>query len=263
MATPVNRDLDMGSAAKILNLPTPTASGDAATKGYVDANLEGISWKDSVRVASVANINLASPGATIDGITMVSGDRFLAKDQTTGNQNGIYVWNGAATPATRAADMSTAAEVEQATTTVEEGTAAGATFIQTAVNVTLDTTTLTWSAFGSSTPAASESTAGKLEIATQGETDTGTDDLRAVTPLKLATYAGRLRKFTATFGDGSATSYVITHNLNTKVVQVYVYETGGSFREVICEKQHTSVNTVTILTATAPASGAYTAVVIG
>lgn len=34
---------------------------------------------------------------------------------------------------------------------------------------------------------ASETVAGKIEIATQAETDTGTDDLRAITPLKLAT----------------------------------------------------------------------------
>jgi hypothetical protein len=36
-------------------------------------------------------------------------------------------------------------------------------------------------------PAASETVAGKAELATQAETDTGTDDARIVTPLKLAT----------------------------------------------------------------------------
>jgi hypothetical protein len=263
MAILVQRDLDLNSAAKVTNSPNPTAAQDVATKAYVDSAVEGLSWKDSVRVASTANINLSAPGATIDGVSMAANDRFLAKDQTTGNQNGIYIWTGAATPATRALDMDTAAEVEQAVLTVEEGTSAGATFRQTAVNVTLGTTTLTWTNFGTSSPAASETTAGIMELATQAETDTGTDDLRAVTPLKLATYAGRIRKYTTTFGDGSATSYTITHNLNTKVVHVMVYETGGSFRDVLCEVQHTTVNTVTILTATAPASGAYTAVVIG
>jgi hypothetical protein len=261
MAVLVNRDLDLNSVAKVTNSPNPTAAQDVATKAYVDSAVEGLSWKDSVRVSSVANINLASPGATIDGVTMVANDRFLAKDQSTASQNGIYIWNGAASPATRALDMSTAAEVEQAVVTVEEGTSAGATFRQTAVNVTLDTTNLAFTTFGTSAPAASETTAGIAEIATQAETDTGTDDLRLITPLKLATYAGRAKRYAVNFGDGSATSYVITHNLNSNDVEVYVYENGGSKRQVLTEVQHTSVNSVTILTATAPAAAAYRAVV--
>ena len=98
-----------------------------------------------------------------------------------------------------------------------------------------------------SAPAASESTAGIAEVATQAETDAGTDDGRFVTPLKLATYSGRAKRYSATFGDGSATSYVITHNLNTDDTEVYVRETGGSKRQILCEVQHTSVNSVTLL----------------
>lgn len=37
-------------------------------------------------------------------------------------------------------------------------------------------------------PDASETVKGIIEIATQGETDTGTDDLKAITPLKLAAH---------------------------------------------------------------------------
>lgn len=263
MSVLVNRDFDFNSAAKILNLIDPATAQEPATKAYVDSAVEGLAWKDSVRVRTASNINLAAPGASLDGITMTTGDRFLASAQTSGLENGIYIWNGAATPATRAPDMSTAAEVEQAVTTVEEGTSAGASYRQTAVNVTLGTTTLTWTSFGTASGSASESTSGVIEIATQAETDTGTDDARAVTPLKLKTASFLVRKYTTTFGDGAATSYTITHNLNTKVVHVSVYETGGSFRDVITEVQHTTVNSVTILTASAPASGAYTAVVIG
>ncbi len=258
-----NTDLDLNSVGRILNLPDPTLAQHAATKAYVDSAIEGIAWKDSVRVASVANLTIASPGATIDGITMVANDRFLAKNQTTASENGLYIWNGAATPATRAADMNTAAEVEQAVVTVEEGTSAGATFRQTAVNVTLGTTNLAWTNFGTSAPAASEATSGIAEIATQAETDAGTDDLRFITPLKLATYANRKLKYSANFGDGSATSYAITHNLNTKDVHVSIFETGGSEREVFCEIRRTSVNQITILVNTAPASNAYRVVVMG
>lgn len=259
----VSSALDLQTVNKITNLAAGTADGDAVNFAQLKSSIEGLSWKDSVRVRTTGNVNLASPGATIDGITMAANDRFLADQQTTASQNGIYVWNGAATPATRALDMDTAAEVEQAVVGVEEGTSAGSTYRQTAVNVTLGTTNLAFTLFGTSAPAASESTAGIAELATQAETDTGTDDARIVTPLKLATWSGRKRKYTALFGDGSATSYVITHNLNMDETQNTVYEAGGSKREVMVELQHTGVNSVTVLPTPAPASNALRIVVLG
>ncbi len=262
MAKPVLVNLDFGSVAKVVNLPSPTATGDAATKGYVDSAVEGLAWKDSARVATQANLNLAAPGATVDGVTMAANDRMLVRSQTAGAENGVYIFNGSATPATRAPDADSFAELEQAVITVEEGTSAGATFRQTAVNGTLGSTTVTWSSFGTGAPSATETTAGIAEIATQAETDTGTDDLRFVTPLKMATYSGRAKRYAATFGDGSATSYVITHNLNTLDVVPTVRETGGSLREVICEVQYTSVNSITLVFAAAVALNGLRAVVV-
>lgn len=263
MAVPVKITQDFESAARIVNLLDPVASQEPATKAYVDAAIEGVAWKDSARVRTATNINLASPGATLDGITMATGDRFVAAAQTTAAENGLYVWNGAATPATRSLDASTSAELEQAIVTIEEGTSAGASYRQTSVNFTLGSGAVAWTLFGTSSGAATESSAGIAEIATQAETDTGTDDARFVTPLKLATYAGRKLKHTATIGDGSASSYAVTHNFNTKDVQVYVYETGGSQREALVEKQHASVNAVTIITAAPVAAGALRVVILG
>ena len=257
MAYDVQRSLDFGNARKILNLPNPSNAQDAATKAYVDSAVEGIAWKDSCRVSTQSNLTLASPGATIDGITMVANDRVLVRNQTTGSQNGIYIWNGAATPMTRSLDCSTADELEQAVTTVEEGTNAGVTYRQTVVNATLDTTSLSWSVFGSSVGAASETSAGIMEIATQAETDAGTDNARAVTPLKLATSVFASKKYTTDIGDGSATSYVVTHNLNSRDIDVTVYRNSGNYDDVIVEVQRTTVNSVTILFDTAPAASAY------
>lgn len=257
-------DLDFGSLARILNLLDPTLPQHPATKAYVDSVVEGLSWKDSVRVSAPANVNLAAPGTTIDGVTMAVNDRFLAPNQTTGSQNGIYVFNGSAVPATRSLDMSTAAEVEQAVVTVEEGTSAGSTLRQTQVNVTLDTTTLVFTSFGTSAPAASETTAGIAELATQAETDAGTDDLRIVTPLKLKN--SKLFNQTKVFiiGDGSATSFNCDHNLNTRNVIVTVFRNSGNFDDVEVDKQRPTVNRVTIVTApTVPASNGFVVVVQG
>lgn len=263
MSIPVRADLDFGSVARITNLPAPIAAGDAGTKGYIDSAIEGLAWKDSARVATQANVNLAAPGATIDGVTMALSDRVLVRAQTTPAQNGLYVWNGAAVPMTRALDANTADELEQAVVSVEEGSSASATFRQTAVNFTIDSGAVTWASFGTAAPSASESAAGIAEIATQAETNTGSDDARIVTPLKLANWAGGARRYAATIGDGSATSYTVTHNLGTEDVQVQVRETGGSKRVVIPEVQVASTNAVTILFAAAPAAGAYRVIVQG
>ena len=60
-------------------------------------------------------------GDTIDGVTLVAGDRVLVKNQSTGSQNGIYVSH--ATTPFRATDFDADSEVTAgAFTFVEEGT---------------------------------------------------------------------------------------------------------------------------------------------
>lgn len=263
MARKFFTDLDLQSVSKVINVPSPTAAGDAVPKSYVDSAVEGLAWKDSARVGTQSNLNLSSPGATIDGITMVSQDRVLVRNQSTQSQNGIYIWNGSAVALTRSLDASTFAELEQAIITVEEGTDAGTTWRQTQINGVIDTNNVIFTSFAAAAPAASETTAGIAELATQAEVDAGTDDARIITPLKLATWSGRIRKYAASFGDGSATSYVITHNFNTRDVTVVVFPNSGTYDNVEVDVGRTSVNEVTLVFATAPASNAYRVVVIG
>lgn len=263
MARKFFTDIDMQSVSKVVNLPSPTSAGDAVPKSYVDSAIEGLAWKDSCRVGTQSNINLSSPGATVDGVTMASQDRVLVRNQSTVSQNGIYVWNGASTAMTRALDASTFAELEQAIVTVEEGTDAGTTWRQTQVNGTIDVNDVIWTSFAAAAPSASESTAGIAEIATQAEVDAGTDDARIVTPAKLASWSGRIRRYATSIGDGSATSYTITHGLNTRDVIVRVFPNSGNYDDVEVDVYRPSTTTATLVFATAPASNAYRVVVIG
>ena len=262
MAIPVKSHLDFENVAKAINLPNPSSSQDAATKAYVDSAIEGLAWKDSCRVATQANISLASPGTTIDGVTMAANDRFLSKSQTLPEENGIYIWNGAAVAATRALDANTASELEQATTLIEEGTSAGSSYRQTSVNFTLGTGAVLWTLFGASVGPASETSAGIAEIATQAETDAGTDDARIVTPLKLANWAGRIRKYASTFGDGSATQYDIVHNFSSSDVLVNVFRVSDG-AEILCDVARLNGSTVRLNFAAAPSSNSLRCVVSG
>ena len=99
--------VDVGSK-RITSVAEPTQASDAATKNYVDAVKTGLDVKDSVRVATTANLTatynngtsgvgatLTNSGTqaalTIDSIVLAVNDRVLVKDQTAGLQNGIYV----------------------------------------------------------------------------------------------------------------------------------------------------------------------------
>jgi len=83
----------------------------------------GLDWKQSVRTASTGNIDLSNLPANIDGVPMNPNDSFLAKNQTAGAENGIWVWSSAGGAATRRGDFDEDDEVtSQAAVRVEEGT---------------------------------------------------------------------------------------------------------------------------------------------
>lgn len=106
-----------------------------------------------VRVASTAAINLAAPGANIDGVVMVAGDTFLEKDHATLASRGVYVWNGAAVPATRDPSADAGAEFFGGMIIrVKEGTVNADTNWQITNDgtVTIGTTGLTFQQIGAS-----------------------------------------------------------------------------------------------------------------
>lgn len=77
------------------------------------------------------------------------------------------------------------------------------------------------------------------------------------------TALGFTTKFAQAIGDGSTTSIVVTHNLNTQDVVVQVYTASGTFAEINVEVQNTTVNTITLVFSVAPTAGQYRVVVIG
>lgn len=248
---------------RIVNLPAPQAATDPARLADLTSAMEALAWKDDARVATQANVTLSGPGATIDGVTMAANDRVLVRAQTAPAENGLYLWNGAATPMTRSPDASTADELEQAVVSVAEGASAGATFRQSSVNFALGTDAVVWGSFGTSAPPASETTPGIIEIATQAEVDAGAAANLAVTPASLAAWSGRLRKVSQTIGDGSATAFNIDHNFNTRSVTVEVFRNSGNYDSVLADVTRPSVNRVTVTFAAAPASNGFSVVVAG
>jgi hypothetical protein len=143
---PFTADVAMGTH-KITGLQDAVSADHAVNKGQLDAAVAGAlstvaDWKQSVRVATTANITL-SGAQTIDGVSVIAGDRVLVKNQSTGSQNGIYV--AASGAWTRATDADASAEVTTGlTVVVEEGTVAGGhPYILTTANpITLGTTAL-------------------------------------------------------------------------------------------------------------------------
>lgn len=152
---------DIGT--KITGVTDPTADQDAATKGYVDSKLEGLSPKESVRVATASalsgsvtaaatTLTISAAGLTIDGETVENDDRILVKDQSDAKENGIYVASGiggSEVVLTRAEDFDSKADVIGAYVFATDGSAnAGKGFVLTSPDSN-DTVTVSGATGGS------------------------------------------------------------------------------------------------------------------
>ena len=283
-----DNDIILNPGSTYAYIGSVTDAHRIATRSYVDGVAQGLNVKNSVAAATTANIALDGSVSTLDGHTVVTGDRILVKNQSTASQNGIYV--ASTTDAwTRATDEQTPAKGDFVF--VESGTANSKTGW-----ILSDTTggNYTWTQFS----AAGEYTAGNgIDISGNsiavkhgaGLTFSGSDLVANVGGgLYTDTYTGAIsvnagtgititggsevaldtdngygvRKYAATIGDGSATSYDVTHNFGTRDVEVTVYD-AATYEEVIVDITRTSTTKVTIGFAVAPSANSYRVVVVG
>ena len=236
-----------------------TLATSLSIKNYIDnavgglGNLEG-GWSAASGAFPVGSSPTAGTKAgdywyvttagTVGGVAFNVGDVIVAKV------------NGASTSS--AADwIQLEVNRDQATTTVL-GLIILAT--QTEVNTGTDTQkAVTPATLAGRT--ATETRTGIAEIATQTEVNTGTDDERFVTPLKLKTFLdANVGGYAANVGNGTNTSFALTHGLNTRDVIVAIYD-NATFEEVITDVVLTSTTVVTVSFAIAPASNAYRVVI--
>lgn len=227
---------------KIINQADATNPQDSVTLAQLNAAVQGYSWKQPVRAATTANITL-SGAQTIDGVSVVAGDRVLVKNQTAASGNGIYL---AATGSwTRATDFDTGTEALGAATFVSEGTSQGnQVWLQTAdAPITIGTTSLVFVQVGGG----ASYTAGNGVTINSG--------VIAVDPTVV------VRKASATIGDGSATTVTFTHNLNTQDIIVSVREVTTN-NAVLTDYTANGVNTVQLTFGTAPTTGQYRVTVV-
>jgi len=82
------------TGGSITGMSTPSGNSDVANKDYVDQAIAGLRNRTVAECATTANVNLSNgleAGDTIDGVTLVAGDRVLVKDQSTATENGLYI----------------------------------------------------------------------------------------------------------------------------------------------------------------------------
>jgi hypothetical protein len=151
----------------------PVNALDLATKQYVDAVAEGLHVHAACAVATTgtlasitggtvtynngtagvgATLTLSVALTTLDGYTLLNGDRVLVKNEVTQANNGIYTWATGGTVLTRATDFDTAVEMASGDFTfIINGTLYGNTgWVQTDPVTVVGTSPVVWVQFSGS-----------------------------------------------------------------------------------------------------------------
>lgn len=285
MAAPTS-SVSMNSQS-ITNLADPTNPTDAANKRYVDAAIQGVTTKPSAKYATTTTLpaytysnGTSGVGATItgtsngalanqDGQSPSLNDSVLVKNETSTNQpyNGLYTVTQVGDGShpyilTRHIDMDSSAEFQGALIAVETGTTlSGSLWLcGNTASVTVGTTNISFTQLNSAsgyTAGNGINIAGNVISAVAGTGITVTGGGINVDTSVVA------RKYSTTIGDGSSTSFTVTHNLGTQDVLIQVRQAASPYQIVYTDCEATSTTQATIQFSVAPSSNQYRVTVVG
>jgi hypothetical protein len=249
--------------ADTASAPTALVLGTNTVLGRVAGNIQAIAIDSDLSTVSAADDTVPSAKAVRAAIDLAV---------TSGMVN-----KGAYNAATNTPDLDTATSIAVKNGWMYTVSVAGTFFTQPVqvgdvVICNVDkAATLTveadWTALNKNIPdivASSEIAPGIIEIATQAEVTTATDDIRAITPLKLRSELdGANRVYVApSFGNGTLTSFAFTHGLAGGSLYPTVVITDTVSKEVVyTQVAVTSSTVVTVSFNVAPTANQYTVVI--
>lgn len=247
---------------RIINLGSPSNPTDAANKAYVDNVAAGLDVKNSVIVASTANLTL-SGAQTIDGVSLAVGSRVLVKDQTTSTQNGIYLVASGAW--TRSSDAVQGTLTPGALIVVEQGTVNADTLwlLTSDGTITVDTSPVIFTRF----QAGVTYTFGNGLTFSAGvvSVNAGAGLIVDGTSLRIdPTYVGLAKRYAITT-TATTNTITITHSLGTRdVLEPTVWDTSvpNAWEPITSDVKGVDANSLTItMLGSAPVSGQYRVVI--
>ena len=243
---------------KLTNLATGTLATDGINLGQMTAAITAAvagqtAVKNPVRVLATANLALTGL-QTVDGVTLVAGDRILLSGQTTASQNNIYV--AASGAWALATDCATTGQLVEGTDVlVNEGTLFTGTIwrVTTIGTITIGTTSIVWTQTAKiNTYTADGITLNltgfqfSIKIDAAGWLTSSASGL-AIDKTKVT------MKFSGTItGDGTTTSFPFTHNTNNSNPIVSIRDSTGA--KVMVDETATSANVITVMFSVAPLS---------